>query len=78
MKNVDKIRKLSDEELANFILDIVNGHCNGCPCQGVSAPGVKCPIDPEWDDKVGCKERVLQWFNAEVDWSAYIPFKENY
>jgi len=72
MKNVDKIRKLSDEELANFILDIVNGHCNGCPVQA------RCPIHPEWEDKVGCKERVLQWFSAEEDYSAYIPYKENH
>ena len=72
MKNIDKIRKLSDDEFANFILDIVNWHCNGCPCQG------NCPINPEWDNKVGCKERVIQWLNDEEDYSAYIPFKENY
>ena len=73
MKNVDKIRKLSNEEIAECILNILDGHCGGCPA------GTKCPIDPEWNKKEGCKERILKWLNDEDDWSSYIiPFKENY
>ena len=52
--NADKIRKLSDEELANFIEDAV------CPPELIWKPPYECEKDM-------CPKCWLAWLQAEVE-----------
>ena len=61
MSNAEKIRKMTDEELAMIIENIVDSNCSGCPGQS------RCPIDPRYEDRVGCNKRILDWLKDEED-----------
>lgn len=53
--NADRIRSMSDEELAEFLIDHHNYPCKYC---------VHCWKDSEND--VGCKGALMRWLKSEV------------
>ena len=53
--NADKIRAMSDEELADFLTDHHNYPCKYC---------VHCWKDSEND--VGCKRALMRWLKSEA------------
>ena len=66
MTNAEKIRKMTDEELAMIIENIVDSNCYGCPAHS------RCPIDPRYEDRVGCNKRILDWLKNEKDYSGLL------
>lgn len=68
-KNADKIRQMSNRELAELITPKVI-FCNGCPvkCSEKDIPQ-KDKNDPFGTDVAGdvCVGRVEQWLNSEVE-----------
>ena len=54
--NADRIRSMTDEELANFYFDFFFPQCPYCECD----PGKPCP---EHDD---CKICLLEWLKQEA------------
>ena len=76
MTYADKLRNMSDEELTNFILELVNTNrtieelisnftCGNCPYRDSNN---KCPCD-ETDDKClfDDKQSVEFWLHYDVD-----------
>ena len=65
----DKIRKMSDKELSILLSNIVDNHCNSCPVQS------RCPIDPRYEDRIGCETRILEWLKtkSDYDYSGLLP-----
>lgn len=55
MSNADAIRNMTDEELAEFLVDHHNYPCKYC---------VHCWKDSEND--VGCKGALMRWLKSEV------------
>ena len=66
MSIADKIRNMSDERLALLIEDIVDCHCHSCPVEST------CPINPMYEDRTGCYERILAWIKGDKDCSTFI------
>lgn len=55
--NADRIRAMTDEELAVFLDDISNG-CDNCPKRRY------CLFDTEEDN---CRDAFLKWLKEEVE-----------
>lgn len=56
MKNVAKIRNMSDRELSNFIKDLVNEECDACPARESCV---------EFNDK-SCTEEIEDWLKQPI------------
>jgi hypothetical protein len=59
MTNADKIRSMSDEELAEYIFGVSVG----------SAPCVKCIDDCDFCElsDEDCKKKTLEWLKSEAE-----------
>jgi hypothetical protein len=56
MKNGNRIRLMSDEELADFLEEIFTGHiCNYC----------SCTEDDEKCKKIVCSDGICEWLEQE-------------
>ena len=59
MTNADRIRTMSDEELAKLI-----GQTSDCPCP---AESTACTEEHESDEVPECWELILRWLKQEVE-----------
>lgn len=68
MKQIDKIRNMSAEELARFLFEILTdfAECRYCWCSGES--DVHCAYEDE-DNCIGksCNEGIKAWLESEVE-----------
>ena len=62
MTNADKIRSMTDKELAEWLCDTIDPECNGCPAYGL---GMVWNKRCGWcDDGYGI---MLEWLRSEAD-----------
>jgi hypothetical protein len=58
MKQIDKIKKMDIDELAQFICEIVNDCCSDCPCEDTKF----CR-----DEDPYCEENIKDWLKSEEE-----------
>ena len=62
--NADRIRSMSDEELAEFIFSQVQAKCSNNDCVGADT----CYYHADWNDKCadGCEQAIKRWLQSEA------------
>lgn len=58
MKNGDKIRSMTDEELEEFIDDLVDGQCSSCPAHK------ECET---YEDIDSCGTMIEDWLKQKTE-----------
>ncbi len=53
--NADRIRNMTDEELAEFLEDVLNGRCRKFCCRNI-----------KFCQNYDCEKGILQWLKSEV------------
>ena len=65
MTKADRIRSMSDEELAEFILSQVNAKCSNHDCVGADTCYYHANFNGECG--YGCEQAIEKWLQSEVE-----------